>query len=101
MASYSFRGFPEVFTTRAEHTAIVTSGLKERQIRRIRRGIYTTNLSDPLEVVVKRNLWPIVALLAPGGVISHRTALEGRPSASNLVVITRDYRRTIEIPGLT
>lgn len=101
MASYSFRGFPEVFTTRAEHTAIVTSGLKERQIRRIRRGLYTTNLSDPLEVVVKRNLWPIVALLAPGGVISHRTALEGRPSPSNVVVITGDYRRTIEIPGLT
>jgi hypothetical protein len=46
MASYSFRTLPEVFATSAEHKALVTKGLGTGEIRRIRRGIYTTNLKS-------------------------------------------------------
>lgn len=100
MAGYSFRSLPEVFATTAEHKALVTKGLSKGEIRRIRRGIYTTNLKDPLEAVVKRNLWPVVALLAPGSVVSHRTALEGRPSPGGRVVVTGSTSRTIKVHGL-
>lgn len=100
MASYSLLGLPEVFATSAAHRGAVAEGLRSGAIRKIRRGLYTTNPSDPLEAVVKRNLWPIVALLCPGAVVSHRTALDGRPSPSGLVVVTAGYDRIIELPGL-
>lgn len=100
MASYSFERLPEVFPTTAQHTAVVTRGLREQKIRPIRRGLYTTNMTEPLETVVRRHLWPIVAILAPGAVISHRTALDARPTPRGMVVVTAGYARAIDLPGL-
>lgn len=100
MSSYSFRSLPEVFATSAEQKEFVAAGLRQGKIRKIRRGLYTTNLVEPLEAVVKRNLWQVVSLICPGGVVSHRTALEGRPSPSGLVTVTGDYERKVALPGL-
>lgn len=100
MSSYSFQGFPEVFASTVEQKALVASGLKDGSLRRLRRGLYTTNTVDALEDVVKRNLWPIVAMIVPQCVVSHRTAFEGRPTPGGLVVVTGPYSRTIELPGL-
>lgn len=91
---------PEVFATFTAQKGLVTEGLKDGKIRRIRRGIYTTNLAEPLEAVVKRNLWPVIALVVPNGIVSHRTAIEGRPSAGGVVVVTGKYNRVIDLPGL-
>ena len=100
MARYSFGSLPEVFSTTVEHTTIVGNGIREGKIRRIRRGLYTTNLLEPLEAVVARNLWPIVSILCPGAVVSHRTAFEGRPTPGGMVAVTGRYIRTLELPGL-
>ena len=58
------------------------------------------NLVETPEAVVKRNLWKIVSILCPKRVVSHRTAMEGRPSSGGLVVVTGDYERKIELPGV-
>lgn len=100
MPSYSFSGLPEVFETKASQRNFVTKAVNDGQVRRIRRGLYTTNLTEPLEAVISRNLWPVVAMLAPGSVISHRTALQGKPSPTGLVVVTSAYAREIAVPGL-
>ncbi|MBX7131955.1 MAG: Fic family protein [Fimbriimonadaceae bacterium] len=100
MASYSFSGLPEVFASTVEDKHLVQAGLRHGKLRRLRRGLYTTNLRDPLPEVVRRNLWQIVAHLCPDAVVSHRTALEGRPSTSGFVSVSGSYDRRIELHGL-
>jgi hypothetical protein len=100
VASYSFRSLPEVFATSAKDKALVDAGLREGRLRKLRRGLYTTVVDEAPETVVKRNLWKVVSILCPGIVVSHRTALEGRPTASGLVVVTGGYERRVDLPGL-
>jgi hypothetical protein len=100
LASYSFVGYPEVFSTTADQSEIVAAGMREGKIRRLRRGLYTKNLSDDIEKIVARNFWQIVAALCPDTVISHRAAFQGG-RIGNLVVVTGPYDRKIEdLPGL-
>lgn len=88
-------GLPEVFATNPHIRKDVGKALRSGDIRRLRPGLYTTNLTAPIELVVKRNLWPILAEVCPGVVISHRTALEMRPTASGTVFVTGSYDRVI------
>lgn len=89
-----------MFPTSAEQKEMVATGLRDGKIRKIRRGLYTTNLSEPLEAVVRRNLWQVVAHVCPNAVVSHRTAMEGRPSPTGLVTVTGSYDRRVSLPGL-
>lgn len=100
MPSYSFGNLPEVFATSAAQKELVAAGIRQGKIRKIRRGLYTTNLVEPLDAVIKRNLWQVVSLICPGAVVSHRSALEGRPSPGGLVTVTGDYERRLVLPGL-
>lgn len=99
MPSYDYTQLPEVFLTTAEDRNLATAGVRDGKIRALRRGLYTTNMVDPLDLIVKKNLWQIVALLCPGGVISHRTALNAAPSSNNLVFVTANSGHTFDLPG--
>jgi hypothetical protein len=70
-------------------------------LRKLHAGIYTSNLDAPAETVVLRHWRAIVGHLLPGGVISHRSAFDGRPQAGKLLVTRGRTRRTLELPGLT
>ena len=100
MASYPFDNYPEVFATTAADESAVTKEAAAGHIRKLRRGLYTNNRVDEPEVVVRRNLWQVVALLCPGSVVSHRTALDSVPTASGTVFVTGKYDRVITAPGL-
>jgi len=63
---------PEVFLSDKELSVTVSRMVKSGTVRKIGPKIYTRNTADQLEAVVARNLWPIVGLLMPGAVISHR-----------------------------
>ena len=72
------------------------------QLRRIYRSIYTDDLVQPLESIVRRELFALCALIAPGSIISHRSALEGRrPTAGGNVFLTGANRRDFDLPGVT
>ncbi len=49
------------------------------ELRRLHRGIYTANLTEPLEVIGLRHGFRIAAHLFPGAVLSGRTAREMQP----------------------
>jgi|GEM_PF-3925921 len=100
MASNRFQGLLEVFSASDVNKSVIAAGLGEGKVGRIRRGLYTTNLKESPEAVVKRNLWPVVSILCPSGVVSHRTAYECRPTSHGLVVVTGPYDRKFAIPGL-
>jgi len=71
------------------------------QLRRIYAGIYTDDLTQPLESIVRRELFALCPLVAPGSIISHRSALEGgRPTTAGSLFLTGSNRRDFELPGV-
>ncbi len=69
--------------------------------KKIAPRLYTTNLEDPPEKIVRDNLYEILGGLFPKFVLSHRTALEGKPSADWEVFLTGSYPRSVPLPGVT
>lgn len=71
------------------------------RLRKIAPRVYTSNLKDAADVIVVRNLYQILSRLFPGAVLSHRTALEGKPTEEGAVFLTYKYARKIRLPGVT
>ena len=55
---------------------------KDDELRKVAPRIFTTNLVDSLENIVRRNLMDILVYRYPDALISHRSAKEMRPAAS-------------------
>jgi hypothetical protein len=68
-------------------------------VRKIGPRLYTPNMTDPPEVVIRRNLWRVVGLLIPGALIGYRTAFRGAPSVDGSVFVVGKGRQTIDLPG--
>ena len=71
------------------------------KLRRIYPGVYTDDLVQPLDSIVRRELFALCSLVVPGAIISHRSALEGgRPTAAGSLFLTGANRRDFELPGV-
>ncbi len=99
MPTYKYTHLPEVFQSSAQDKNQIAAGIRDGRIRQLRRGLYTTNRVDAPELIVKKNLWQIVSMLCPGGLVSHRTALKAAPSSSGLVFVTTASDYIIDLPG--
>ncbi|MCH7764567.1 MAG: Fic family protein [Candidatus Marinimicrobia bacterium] len=74
---------------------------KDGQIKKIAPRLYTSNLEDPPETIVRRNLYSILGNLYPGAVLSHRSALEFKPTSTGQIFLTYSYTRKAKLPGIT
>lgn len=75
---------------------------KEGRIRKIASRIYTTNLKDSIEHIIKRNFFEILKWRLPGTVISHRSASELKPTETGNFFITNTFTRKITaLKGIT
>jgi fido (protein-threonine AMPylation protein) len=75
---------------------------KAGKLKKIAPRIYTSNLLDSSESIVKRNLIDILAWRYPNAVISHRSAQELRPTDSAEFFLTYNFRKKIsDLPGIT
>lgn len=98
---HDFSAGPEVFrvtneTGDAVHRAVTRGGLA-----RIGNRLYTRTVHQPLEEVVRRNVWDVVRLLVPDAVVVDRTAFSTMPAPDDSVCVAAGTRRrTIELPGL-
>lgn len=70
-------------------------------LRKIAPKVYTYNLQDDPTEIIRRNLFSILGYLYPGCVISHRSALEYRPTPEGYFFITYTYTKKVKYPGLT
>lgn len=70
------------------------------RLRKIIPRVYTSNSTDADEAIISRNLYPILSKLFPGALLSHRTALEGRPTDTCDVFLTYKYSRKVTLPGI-
>ena len=74
---------------------------KEGQIKKIAPRIYSSNFNESEDIIIKRNIFSILGKLYPGAVLSHRSALEFKPTAANQIFVTYTYTKKIELPGIT
>jgi DNA-binding Lrp family transcriptional regulator len=74
---------------------------KQQLIRRIAPRIYTSNLEEKPEVIIRRNWFTILANQYPDALLSHRSALEFKPTPSGHIYTTYTYTENVQLPGLT
>ncbi len=75
----------------------------EKKVRKLYRGIYTDDLTLPLENIVQQNWMQIVSNVVSDGILSYRTAIELKPhpfKEESIVFMTGNYAKTITLPGL-
>jgi hypothetical protein len=68
--------------------------------RRVVRGVYTTDLTRPLEQLVRAHVWEIVAHFAPDAVIADRSAGPMLFDGNTLFVVSGTRARDLDLPGL-
>lgn len=74
---------------------------KEGTIRKLANRVYTSNLEDTPEDITRRNLFHILGHLYPGALLSHRSAFEFAPTATEQIFLTYTYTRKAQLPGIT
>lgn len=74
---------------------------KAGEIRKIAPRIYTSNLIDEPEVIITKNIFTILGNLYPNSVLSHRSALEFKPTSAGHIFVTYTYTKKIKLPGIT
>lgn len=79
----------------------ISRALKAGLLRKIAPRIYTSNLTDNPEEIIKKHRYYILSKLYPNSVISHRSALEGGISKEGSVIISYKYNGVVLLPGLT
>ena len=91
---------PEAFVSNAGISKEVHRRVAAGQLRKLASRLYTSNLEDPAEAVVRRNLWSIVAGYFPGAVVADRTALELAPASDGSVCLVTAQGTDVELPGI-
>lgn len=79
----------------------ISKMLQEKKLRKIAPRIYSTNLEEEPSEIIKRNILEILGSLYEGAVLSHRSAFEFKPTATNQIFVTYSYTRKIKLPGVT
>jgi hypothetical protein len=74
--------------------------LNHGQIRPLIPRAYTSNIEDPIDQIVRRNIWLLVSHIFPEAIISHRSAIEYRLSPSSNLYLTAGSRRVYRWPGV-
>lgn len=78
MTPANSHNLPEIF--RPEDSRWASRAVKRGEIRRLARGLYTTNLDEPAERLVRRRWYDVAALYFPRAVIVDRSAVLAGPT---------------------
>ncbi|MFY9309343.1 MAG: Fic family protein [Bacteroidia bacterium] len=79
----------------------ITALQKEGKLIKIASRIYTSNLKETPESIIRRNLFQILAHQYPDAVLSHRSAFEYKPTSKGNIFLTYTYTKKVELPGVT
>jgi hypothetical protein len=93
--------YPPVFISDVTSSKSIHALVKAGSARKIGPRLYTVNMTDDPEFIIRQNVWQIVLMLFPGSVVSNRTALEAKISPHGKVYLTGEYTRTIKLTGVT
>lgn len=74
---------------------------KNGEIKKIAPRIYTSNFIDEPEEIIRRNIFKIIGTQYPNSVLSHRSAIEFKPTTAGHIFVTYKYTKKIKLPGIT
>jgi Fic/DOC family len=95
---------PEVFRVSDADAAAASRALRRGELRRLARGLYTWNLDEPPERLLRRRWMDVAALYFPGAVLVDRSAVEAKPAADGSLFLDSGPRPAnpspVRLPGL-
>lgn len=65
-------------------------------IRRVAHGLYTENVDEPLDRVVRRNWLQVLGLLYPGAVLIGRSAVIAKPTEDGHLYVDAGNRKSVD-----
>ena len=86
-------------TSDKKETAKKTEMIKNGELRKIAPKIYTTNMDEDADVIIKRNLFYILGHLYPNAVISHRSAFEFKPTENGEFILLINIPKSFHCRG--
>lgn len=92
---------PEVFVSTTEISASVYQAVDQGKLKKLGSRLYTQNLKDEPEILVKRNWYHLLKEYYPDALIADRTAIENKPAEDGSVFIISSKKRKTELPGIT
>lgn len=98
--SKKLQNLPEVFVSTRDTSLMVTRAMKAGLLRKLAPRIYTKNLKDTPETIIKRHQWLLVASLFPDALIADRTAIENTAAEDGSIFLISNKRREAQLPGL-
>src|ERR1700677_269191 len=90
----------EIITGAKERSKEINKLEKQGLVKKIAPRLYTSSLEEAAEKIVSRNWFRILSELYPEALLSHRSALERRPTPHGHIYLTYTYTDNIELPGL-
>jgi len=85
----------------AMESRLIAKAVAAGRLRKIANKLYTTNMIDAPESIVRRNLFDILSWRLPGVVLSHRSAATLRPTDKGNLYLTYTFTKRIDnIPGI-
>ncbi len=99
----TLRNLSEILMATSEKKFSVerTVMIKRGTLRKIAPKVYTTNMEEAPETIIRRNLFFILGRLYPHAILSHRTAFELKPTAEGDIYLTYMYTKRVELPSIT
>ena len=93
----------EIIVATSDRTAsyFISKMKKAGKVVKIAKRIYTTNLNDTPENIIRRNLFYVLGELFPDAVMSHRSAFECSPTDDGHIYLTYHYTKRVKLPGVT
>ena len=79
----------------------ITKLLSAGVIIKIAPRVYSSNLDEPIEGIIRRNLFQILGTIYPGTMLSHRSAFEFQPTKTGQIFLTTSYTKKVKLPGIT
>jgi hypothetical protein len=92
---------PEVFVSNKALTSAVSKAVKFGRLRKIGTRLYSRNMTEAPEDLVRRHWFTLLGDYFPDALISDRTALENRPATDGSVYIISSSTRNVVLPGIT
>ncbi len=103
MSAANSHNRPEIF--RPDDPRRAGREARRGAIRRLARGLYTANLDEPAEQLVRRRWYDVAAIYFPGAVIVDRSAVLAGPAADGSLFLEVGAKpvnpRPVVLPGLT
>jgi hypothetical protein len=90
----------DIFSVDTTLRGAASAAARRGSLRRIIQGVYTRDLTTPLEALVRTRLLEVVAAVRPGALIADRSAiLGGRPTGDNQLFLVHERRPDVTLPG--